>query len=232
MARGVRIATRGAAAKRDTPYTNKPHSHRPRTYQRQAYPFRRVTSQLLLGLYLTVEPADEILARMAAGGDGAAFETLVQRHYGDCLRYAMRLLGSRHDAEEVVQDTFVRAHRSLPRYENRHRFRAWLFRILVNRCRSAAKTGARRLERMSAYARDHAAVEPPPGRDLDRLARIQRALLQLPVRQREAFLLKHVEGLSYDEMAALNGQRVSTLKMRVKRARDRLQVLLEDVFDD
>jgi len=154
---------------------------------------------------------------MAAGGDGAAFETLVHRHYGDCLRYAMRLLGARHDAEEVVQDTFVRAHRSLPRYENRDRFRAWLFRILVNRCRSAATAAARR---------------QAPSPDAERLARIQAALRQLPVRQREAFLLKHVEDLSYEEMAALSGQRVSTLKMRVKRARERLQLLLKDVYDD
>jgi RNA polymerase sigma-70 factor (ECF subfamily) len=169
---------------------------------------------------------------MAAGGDGAAFETLVHRHYGDCLRYAMRLLGARHDAEEVVQDTFVRAHRSLPRYENRDRFRAWLFRILVNRCRSAATAAARRQARMAAYASHHPTVEPPPSPDAERLARIQAALRQLPVRQREAFLLKHVEDLSYEEMAALSGQRVSTLKMRVKRARERLQLLLKDVYDD
>ncbi|HEX8905479.1 MAG TPA: sigma factor, partial [Longimicrobiaceae bacterium] len=72
----------------------------------------------------------------ARDGDDAAFAALVDRYYDGCLRYAVRMLGSRADAEEAVQDAFVRAHRSLVRYDHRDRFRAWLLGILVNRCRT------------------------------------------------------------------------------------------------
>src|SRR5512144_1408210 len=99
---------------------------------------------------------DAELVAQALGGSEGSFATLVQRHYEGCLRYARHLLGNRSDAEEIVQDTFVRAYRSLGRYEERQVFRAWLFRILVNRCRSAA--GRRRGER-ERFVADEVALE-------------------------------------------------------------------------
>lgn len=80
-----------------------------------------------------VSVSDAELVRRSRGGDPAAFEALVDRHYPACLRYAFRMLGDRMDAEEAVQDAFVRAHRALWRYRERDQFRAWLLRILANR---------------------------------------------------------------------------------------------------
>jgi RNA polymerase sigma-70 factor (ECF subfamily) len=176
--------------------------------------------------------SDADLVRRARDGDPAAFEALVDRHYGDCLRYAFRMLGDRADAEEAVQDTFVRAYRSLWRYRERDQFRAWLLRILANRCRSRAAALRRRLRNLDAFAasRDTVPASPAPNGGFGRA--VQRALAALPPDQREAFLLRHLEDLSYDEIARITGAGLSALRMRVKRARERLAVLLEEYRDD
>ncbi len=143
-------------------------------------------------------------------------------------------VGNREDAEEVVQDTWVRAHRALARYEERERFGAWLMRILVNQARTVAKRSRRR-ERFFPDLAAHGGDWPEPAdhaepHPADRAAvreEVYQALERLNPEQREAFLLHHVEGLSYEEMAAVTGSRISALKMRVKRACDRLRLLLE-----
>jgi RNA polymerase sigma-70 factor (ECF subfamily) len=178
---------------------------------------------------------DALLVRRVLEGDTAAFTALVDRHAGACLRFAMRMLGNREDAEDATQETFIRAHRALARYEERELFRTWVFQILVNRCRTALARRARRdrvvLADEGAVAR---AVAPPSGAAIWRpelRAELRRALDTLDAGPREAFLLKHVEELSYDEMSAVTGASVSALKMRVKRACDRLQRILQEPAD-
>ena len=176
---------------------------------------------------------DAALVERVLDGDAGAFTPLVDRHAGACVRYAMRMLGNREDAEDATQDTLLRAYRSLGDFDRMRPFRTWLFAILVNRCRTSALRRARRTDRVRA---DEEAVQraevfaPEPEHDeLD--VELQRAIAQLDPAQREAFLLKHVEDMSYDEIALATGVRVSALKMRVKRACDRLQELLRGVYD-
>lgn len=171
----------------------------------------------------SVEVTDGELVERVLGGDPDAFNALVDRHYLPCLRFADRLIGNSADAEEAVQDTFVRAYRALGRYRDRQRLRSWLFRILVNRCRTQARRAERR------FRLDHAAGErmsgsvmPAPAFEGELNPALRSALASLPAVQREALLLKHVEELSYEEMAAITGARVSALKMRVKRALETL----------
>ena len=175
--------------------------------------------------------SDAELVRRTLEGSPHAFDALVDRHYARCLRYAARLLADRADAEEAVQDAFVRAHRALARYDEQDRFVAWLFRIVVNRCRSYAVR--RRGTRETATEHEQLAAHPAPladaGDTLGLREELVRALAALDVDQREAFLLKHVDELSYDEIAAITGVSVPALKMRVKRACDRLRLLLADV---
>lgn len=173
----------------------------------------------------------ELVAR-AIAGDTEAFAQLVTRHHAACLRYAAHALGDRTEAEDVVQETLIRAHGSLGRYEERQQFRAWLFRILVNRCRTAfARDGARRRRQHDALdVRATAAAD-----DADRIdlrARLVRAMAGLDAVHREAFLLKLGEGLEYDEIARITGASVSALKMRVKRARDHIRAQWEETGDD
>jgi RNA polymerase sigma-70 factor, ECF subfamily len=175
---------------------------------------------------------DAMLVRRVLEGDTAAFTMLVDRHAAACTRFATRMLGNREDAEDATQESFLRAYRSLARYQERQAFRTWLFQILVNRCRTAA---VRRQRRQRMFLVDDSAVETAsvrPAADTNDLrAELQRAIDSLDPEQREAFLLKHVEQLSYDEMAAATGVGVSALKMRVKRACDRMQWMLREVSD-
>ena len=162
-------------------------------------------------------------------GDDGAFAALVDRHAPACLRYAVRMLGSREDAEDVTQETLLRVHRSLARYDRTMSFRAWIMSILINRCRTALLHRKRRGARVVL---DEGAVERASVGDdsTNRALRdaIGRAVDRLDPAQREAFLLKHVELLSYEEMAAATGMGVSALKMRVQRACERLQVILQE----
>ena len=173
---------------------------------------------------------DAMLVRRVLDGDPHAFTTLVDRHAAACLRFAARMLGDAEDAEDAVQEAFVRAHRALAGYEARETFRAWLFAILVNRCRTAAFRRGRRRRRFvhDEPALDAAFVEPDAVASETRLE-LELALEALEPAQREAFLLRHVEQLSYEEMSATTGVGVSALKMRVKRACERLQRLLREV---
>jgi len=172
---------------------------------------------------------DAMFVRRVLDGDTAAFTTLVDRHAAACTRFATRMLGNREDAEDATQETFLRAYRSLARYEERQAFRTWLFQILINRCRTAA---VRRERRHRMFLVDDNAVASasvrPAAEASDLRAELQRVVDALDPDQREAFLLKHVEQLSYDEMAAATGVGVSALKMRVKRACDRMQWMLRE----
>ncbi|HUQ84559.1 MAG TPA: sigma-70 family RNA polymerase sigma factor, partial [Gemmatimonadaceae bacterium] len=98
--------------------------------------------------HAAVEPAPDVgLAARAARGDMDAYARLVKHHHASCLRYAERMLGDAADAEDAVQDTFMRAFLAISRFDDRVPFRAWLFRILVNRCRTVALQRSRRSRR-------------------------------------------------------------------------------------
>lgn len=174
------------------------------------------------------EPDSALVERVLAG-DGRAFALLVRRHERVCIRFATRMLGSREDAEDATQEALVRAYRALGRYDADNAFRTWLFAILINCCRTAL---LRRTRRDRWLVVDGATVARAPataGSDsTEERDAIQRALMRLDTAQREAFLMKHVEQLSYEEMAAATGAGVSALKMRVRRSCEKLRKLLEE----
>lgn len=173
----------------------------------------------------------ELVARVVAG-DAGAFTELVARHHPACLRYAAHVLGDRTEAEDVVQETLLRAYRSLGRYQERQQFRSWLFRILINRCRSAwSRRGARRLR--TADRLDPDTVTTRDGSlPLEMRTRLTRAIASLDEPQREAFLLKLGEGLEYEEIARITGASIPALKMRVKRARDLVRARWKELDGD
>ncbi len=174
--------------------------------------------------------SDGVIVSRVLRGDVDAYGVLVGRYRDRYARYAFHMLGNREDAEEALQDAFTRAYRSLSRCEEPERFGAWLFRILVNRCRTL---GARRGRRARTFVVDEGAIldaaEEHPADQAAWREEIDRALHQLRAEQREAFLLKYVEDMGYDEMSQLTGVGVSALKMRVMRACDRLRELLSEV---
>ena len=144
------------------------------------------------------------------------------------MRFAVRMLGSRDDADDALQSAFVRAYRKIGECRDPARFGAWLYQIVVNECRTLAfrrDRRERRLVRDDVGLEQHAVVSSE-GAQFE-LEEIQRVLVELPLEQREAFVLKYVEELSYEEMSELTGVGVSALKMRVNRASQRLRQLLD-----
>lgn len=175
--------------------------------------------------------SDAQLVAAVRSGELQAFAELVHRYRDLHARYVLRLLGNRDDAEDVLQGAFLRAFRHLASCHDPDRFGAWLHRIVVNECRTAL--AKRALERRRLLDDDSALAFVPdrhPEGDVALRAAIDRALDRLTPESREAFVMKHVEDMPYEEIAALTGDSVSALKMRVKRACDQLRAELEPVI--
>lgn len=172
----------------------------------------------------------ELIERILAG-EREAYARLVARYQESLYRHAAAMVGDRDAASDLVQETFVKAYTRLDTCDP-DRFAAWIFRILRNRCKDWLKN--RRQQTIPLHDDAHVAPEgDDPSLSLERteLGRVmEAALLRLPPAQREAFLLKHVDGLSYEEMAERLETGVSALKMRVMRAREALQEILREVM--
>jgi RNA polymerase sigma-70 factor (ECF subfamily) len=177
------------------------------------------------GVLLSVTESDGQIVQRVLGGDVEAFAVLVDRHHSRLARYALHILGNRADAEEAVQETFLRAYRALATYEDRDRCDAWLMQILANRCRTMA---ARHVEHCEL---DDSVLVWEDADDrttrLELREEIAYALAQLPADQREAIVLRFSEDKTFEQMSVLTGAGVSALKMRVRRACERLRALLE-----
>jgi len=172
--------------------------------------------------------SDGDIVRAVLAGDRDRFAILVERYRDRYARYAARMLGSADEAEDAVQDAFVRAYDQLGQCKEPDKFVGWFFLILRNRC-----FAERRRNRTSAPIEAAEAVAAADRTDggaesAERRRALQLALLELTPDQREVFVLKHVEGLSYGEMAERLGTSVPSLKMRMHRAYDRLREQLRD----
>jgi RNA polymerase sigma-70 factor, ECF subfamily len=175
-------------------------------------------------------PDDAELVLAAQQGDRDAFGTLVARHAPSVLSVTRRMVGAAADADDVAQDVFVAAFKALGSFKAESKFSTWLYRIAVNKCTDWLR--ARRLDLFPLGTADDDGVdswEPPdfdtPYSELaqaELATEIDRSIGALPPLYREAFILRHVEGLDYDEMSTILGVARDTLKMRVYKARTRL----------
>lgn len=172
--------------------------------------------------------SDADLVALVLAGKSDSFTVLVRRYQDNYVRFATRMLGNRDDADDALQSAFVRAFRSLGKCSDPSRFGAWLYQIVLNECRTLSARRTRRERRMvrGEQELEQLAVAPKEAPSAE-IEEIQHALDQLAPEQREAFLLKFVEELSYEEMSRLVGASESALKMRVMRACGRLRVIME-----
>jgi RNA polymerase sigma-70 factor (ECF subfamily) len=178
-------------------------------------------------------PADDALdhALMVAigKGDGNAFARLVERHYGWSLGFADRMLGSRPEAEDLVQTAFLRVWRGARRWEPQARFSTWLYRVLHNLCMDQFR--ARRSSAGEPLDVDMA--DEAPGSEerlsgLQRAERVRAALAALPPRQRAALVLCYYEELSQAEAAGLLGVSEGALESLLSRGRATLKKWLRN----
>ena len=172
---------------------------------------------------------DQAVIDRVLAGDRDAFGILIERYSDPLYRHAYGMTGSADVAEDILQVSFIKAFHHLG--EVRGRFDAWVFRIVANGCKDWLKNIRR--THLSYEEDDQPSGYETPDEELDR-GEIRRdldgALAALPSSLREAFVMKHVEGRSYEEMAELLDTTVGALKMRVHRAREALQKLLEDRY--
>jgi RNA polymerase sigma-70 factor (ECF subfamily) len=167
---------------------------------------------------------DAAAVALAAGGDEDAFRVLVERHSRSVFRLAFRMTGSTQDAEDVVQETFVRAYQRLTRFESRSHFATWLYRIgfncAIDQLRSRPKReAAQPPEVLSELAPVSAG---PTSEDLVFAGqigeRVQQALGTLSEQERAAFLMRHFQGCSIEEICSALGLKTNAAKHSIFRA--------------
>jgi RNA polymerase sigma-70 factor (ECF subfamily) len=181
----------------------------------------------------TITPVTaDVLALRARDGEAGAFTALVEHLHPRALRFASQMTGaSLADVEDIVQDVWIRTFRALPRYDASRSFESWFFTILANCCRSLRVRLRRwqlRAQPLDDQMQDDAIDPLIATSTRSDVARVHRALATLPAMQRETFLLHHVEGFSYEEIAEITGVGVSACKMRAKRAMDAVRELLRE----
>lgn len=161
---------------------------------------------------------EAILVQAAQDGDIDAFEAIVRGHQASVYRVALRMLGSRADAQDVTQETFMRAWRSLGRFRRDSAVSTWLYRIVTRRCLDviAARRSTEHLDEDV-----HTTVQDPSesAEHRERLRAVTRAIAMLPAEQRAALVLREFESLSYQEVADVLGTSVPAVKGRIHRAR-------------
>jgi RNA polymerase sigma-70 factor (ECF subfamily) len=184
----------------------------------------------------TMTDEDALVGR-CLNGDTEAFRPLVQRHQRVVFSVAFRMLGTRADAEDVSQQAFADAFAALDRFRSEGRknaFSTWVIRIAINRCKDILKSKKRTEEPLDAEVASREAMFAHDTRDPEsHLAQaharraLEQALQKVPDKYREVLVLKDVEELSYEEIRNILGLPITTLKIRVVRARAMLRALIE-----
>src|SRR4051812_41915594 len=183
--------------------------------------------------------ADAALVRRARDGDYGAFEQLFERYRTMAYRFAYQMVGRRDDAEDIVQEAFVRAYQHLDRYRDEAKFTTWLLRIVTNLCTDQARMSQRRtaLEQQEAMgALDWMTIgntdDPVQNLEEDRRKEaLRRALQALPIHHRNVIVLRDIEEREYTEIAQILSCTVGGAKLRVLRARRALRDRIAPLLD-
>ncbi len=198
---------------------------------------------------MTQEYSDQELVKRIKQNDSSAFSELVTRYRARALRIAYSLVGNRQDAEDIAQEAFIRVYRGIFRFRETSGFFTWFYRIVINLCRDEQRKKFRpgfKLLHLGPYAKeetdaehlslekvetdvltssDNSPLSTAIDHELNR--KITKAIKTLPHRQRVAFSLKHLEGLTIKESSHIMKCSQSTVKAHLWRATTRLQKLLE-----
>ena len=165
------------------------------------------------------ERTDAALVEQCLGGQQEAFAELLRRYQDRVFHFSLRITGDRDEAVDLAQETFIRAYRKLRLYDPEYSFGTWLLSVCANLGKNRFRSETRRRKAQNIHA--EMLAQTSSGSDHRREA-LSEALGEMVEKLRLPLVLKHVEGLSYEEIAQVLGIRVSAAKMRVKRARDEL----------
>ncbi|PYQ17451.1 MAG: RNA polymerase subunit sigma-24 [Acidobacteria bacterium] len=173
-----------------------------------------------------MEESDADALALARAGDSEGFRVLVERHSRAVFRLAYRMTGNEHDAEDVVQEAFLRAYRRLDQYDQRARFSSWLYRIAANCAFDLLRARRRRdedpwPEGTEATPADFPATDPAPDRlvmSAEVKQRVTVAMSRMSAQEKAAFVLRHFEGMSIAEIGQALDLEASAAKQSVLRA--------------
>jgi len=158
------------------------------------------------------EDADSALVARAQRGERAAFDQLYLRHRDQVYTLCLNLCGNREEAQDLLQETFLRAYRALPRFRGRSLFATWLHRIAVNLCRDAARR-QRREQNSSALPPVSLAAKPAA------IDQVRAALVRLRPHHRVVLVLRYLQSLTYQEIAELLNWPLPRVKVTLHRAK-------------
>lgn len=167
---------------------------------------------------------DEELVTRSMGGDADSFNQLVLRWERPIYALAYRVIGREEEARDVCQDTFLRAYRALPGFKGQAKFSSWLYRIALNLCRDWIRRQRRAPVMQMPEGVDplEMAAEREPAESIETLvarrelsAVVEEAMARLPEEQRTAIILKEYHGMTFQEIADLQGCPLSTVKTRL-----------------
>lgn len=186
---------------------------------------------------------DEKLIELVVAGQTGAFDLLVERHKGRLYSYLLRLLRDPAEAEDVAQEAFVRAYVHADKYRNIAKFSTWLYTIATNLVRNRIRKtkSTPRLLSLSGGRHDDDEDEPidlpDPSDRPDRVheknelhALVTAGIERIPARYREAFVLREVNQLSYEEIAAITGLKLGTVRSRINRGRGHFRDIMEPLL--
>jgi len=174
----------------------------------------------------------EIIGRVL-GGDRSAFAGLVEKYKGPIFNLAYRMTGSREDADDLTQETFIRAYQKLYRFDQSKKFFTWLYTIGINLIRNHLKKNIRDVSHLAVAdsALEHQMRGYGIGEDDelsdDRMIRLEKIIQRLPVDLREAIILKFMQDLTFVEVANVTGDSVSAVKMRIYRGLEKIKQMME-----
>jgi RNA polymerase sigma-70 factor (ECF subfamily) len=176
------------------------------------------------------ELGDDELMLLARGGVNQAFDALVRRHQGGVLRVAAKLLGRAELARDAAQKTFIEVYRFLPQYQARGKFKRFMYRVLVNQCRTVGRE-ARKNKKLQErlFTEPVADGELPDERIIARERRreLERLLLKLSKKLRVVLILRFAGELSLDEIGAILDLPVGTVKSRLFAGLEKLRRLMK-----
>ena len=157
------------------------------------------------------------------GGEDAALDRLMERHRGPLLGFVARMIGNAQDAEEIAQETFVRAYFQIQKYHPKAPFAAWLYQIARNLSRDYFRSRSYKQDQASSSL-EVLPVEPAQERigadgAQERIEAVQAALLRVPLKFRESLILTAIEGLSHAEAGMRLGLTAKAVEVRCHRAR-------------
>jgi RNA polymerase sigma-70 factor (ECF subfamily) len=188
--------------------------------------------------------SDEKLMLRVGQGDRRAFDEIVRRYNSRMINLAYQITGDRDLAEDIGQETFLRAYRSASRYREISKFSTWLYTIAINLCRNELRRRKFRMFSLEGMAEreesdrlriDIADESMKPDVDLERkeIGRLVRgAIARLPEKFRTALVLRDIQGLSYEEIGDVLGLAEGTVKSRINRARLRVKEILMPIIKD